>query len=190
MVSQTVIYAGLVFVVFAALYFLNKTGCFGHKFSGDFDLKITPTSQPPPQQQPVEHYRSGARPQLPSRTMRRNDPSEGMANGATQARREKDAALMDARRFDPADLFPDKNEMDDDWKEMFSHAENTLAQENFIEPSYEYSLGAINIPKRYLTHDLRGMPPVTTYDNMTPFNNSPFAGLDINETTTRRAGDL
>ena len=130
------------------------------------------------------------RPNMPRREHMNGDPSQGMPNGATGERRQKMAALTDARKFDSMDLFPDKEAMTDEWKEMFSHAENTLAQENFVEPSYEYSLGAINIPKRYLTHDLRGMPPVITYDNLSFINQSPFAGLDINETTTRRAGDL
>lgn len=119
-----------------------------------------------------------------------NDPSVGMPNGATSERKEKNNALMDAREMDPKDLLPDMSEMDDEWKSMFSHAENTLAQENFIEPSYEYAIGSINMPKRYLTQDLRGQPPITTYEGLTPFLNSNVAGMNVSEIGIRRAGDL
>jgi len=120
------------------------------------------------------------------------DPSEPLPTAATLERQAQSAAIGDANnKFDPSELFPEKVvSLDDDWKCMFSHADNTLAQENFIEPSYEYAIGAINIPKRYLSQDIRGMPECTTYDNLTIFNNSAFGSLDLTESDTRRAGDL
>lgn len=120
------------------------------------------------------------------------DPSMPLPTAATLERQAQSAAIGDANhKFDPSELFPEKVvSLDDDWKCMFSHADNTLAQENFIEPSYEYAIGAINIPKRYLSQDIRGMPECTTYDNLTIFNNSAFGSLDLTESDTRRAGDL
>lgn len=105
--------------------------------------------------------------------------------------RMESATTVDASN--PMNLMPDAEStagMDNEWKEMFGHAENTLAQENFIEPSYEYAIGALNVPKKWLTQDLRGAPECPQYDNLTPFNNSPFANLDLTEKWTRRAGDL
>jgi len=120
------------------------------------------------------------------------DPSTPLPTAATLERQAQSAAIGDANnKFDPSELFPDKIvSLDDEWKCMFSHADSTLAQEYFLEPGYEYAIGAINIPKRYLSQDIRGMPECTTYDNLTIFNNSAFGSLDLTESDTRRAGDL
>lgn len=127
---------------------------------------------------------------MPPREMNVNDPSMGMPTGATSERREQQAALMDAREITPNDLLPNANDMNDEWKSMFSHSDNTLAQENAIEPSHEYAVGSLNMPTRFLSQDLRGQPPITHYDNLTPFNNSELFGLDLSESEIRRAGDL
>lgn len=144
-----------------------------------------PTMQPKYQPEPTEHFTMNHQ-QARVRPMRRFEPASNnvreMLNSAT---------VIDGDK--PCDLFPEANackNLPEDWKEMFSHAENTLASENFVEPSYEYAIGTLNVPKKWLTQDLRGAPEVPQYDNLTPFNNSAISNLDLSEKYTRRAGEL
>jgi hypothetical protein len=139
-------------------------------------------------QQTLTNITAAQREHMRQRERMLNDPSVGIPNGATHQRMLNRATLGDANaNFAPADLFPESTaHLDEDWKTMFSASENTLVQENFIEPSYEYAIGTINIPKRYLNRDLRGNPEVTTYENITPWNNSGWGSLDLTESETRR----
>lgn len=170
--------------------------------TGNMQIKPFPMSSPHEHMRqivrPIQNYEPSKPKELvvssftPNRQQPRVRPMRQFEPASNNVREMLNSAtIIDGDK--PCDLFPEANackNLPDDWKDMFSHAENTLASENFVEPSYEYAIGTLNVPKKWLTLDLRGAPEVPQYDNLTPFNNSPISNLDLSEASTRRAGEL
>jgi hypothetical protein len=181
--DDTVLIFAVVLVVSIYMIYRNNASCGTPAVSASVNTPVGGVALVAQQRERLSTRRGGLGRE------RMDDPSVGMPNGATQQRMLNRATMGDANaKFAPQELFPESTQhLDEDWKTMFSASENTLAQENFIEPSYEYAIGTINIPKRWLNQDLRGNPEVTTYDNLTPWNNSAYGSLDLTEGETRRA---